>query len=418
MKIAVDGPSGAGKSTVCKAVAKHLGINYLDTGAIYRSVAFEMMKERVNTRDIKAFLETVSVAVRYENGVQRMIAGGSDITDEIRTPEVSMMASKIAAVGAVREFLLETQRAIARANDVIMDGRDIGTVVLPDADVKIFLTASSDIRARRRLLELKLPDSEFERIKKDIEKRDYDDSHREIAPTRQAEDAVLLDTSEQSFEQVCQSVIEIVRKTREAKNMSKNINNATTTELHSNSEMTEIAARIRELREVCGYTQETLADELRVERVRYKEYEQTGDFPISVIYEIASKFGVDFNELVTGEVSRLTTFQVIKRGGGRAISRFEGYRYKDLAYKMKNKIMQPLLVTLDPSDKPASMVSHGGEEFNLVTKGKVSVTIDGHELILEEGDSVYFNAALPHGQKCVGDEKARFVTVICEPTGK
>jgi mannose-6-phosphate isomerase-like protein (cupin superfamily) len=151
-----------------------------------------------------------------------------------------------------------------------------------------------------------------------------------------------------------------------------------------------------------------------VDRVRYAEYETTGDFPISVIYEIANKFGVDFGELVTGEESRLTTFQVIKRGGGRAISRFEGYRYKDLAYKMKNKIMQPLLVTLDPSDAPASIVAHAGEEFNLVIKGTVAVTIAGHELILEEGDSIYFNANLPHGQKCAGNEKARFVTIISE----
>jgi mannose-6-phosphate isomerase-like protein (cupin superfamily) len=184
------------------------------------------------------------------------------------------------------------------------------------------------------------------------------------------------------------------------------------------NEISDIAARIIELREVCGYTAESLADELSVPRVKYHEYEKTGDFPISVIYEISNKFGVDFNELVTGEASRLSTFQVIKRGGGRSINRFAGYRYKDLAYKMKNKIMQPLLVTLDPTDEPASLVSHPGEEFNLVLRGKVAVTIDGHELILEEGDSVYFNSNLPHGQKCAGDEKARFVTIISEQTGK
>jgi mannose-6-phosphate isomerase-like protein (cupin superfamily) len=193
--------------------------------------------------------------------------------------------------------------------------------------------------------------------------------------------------------------------------MSENIK--TSAQIHA-AEMSDIAARIRELRDVCGYTAETLADELRVERVKYYEYEKTGDFPISVIYEIANKFGVDFSELVTGDESRLTTYQVIKRGGGRSINRFEGYRYKDLAYKMKNKIMQPLLVTLDPTDEPASLVRHAGEEFNLVLKGKVAVTIDGQELILEEGDSVYFNAELPHGQKCAGNDKARFVTIISE----
>ncbi|MDR0904449.1 MAG: (d)CMP kinase [Ruminococcus sp.] len=399
MKIAVDGPSGAGKSSVCKEVAKRLNINYLDTGAMYRSVAYEMLKERVNFRFIGQFLEKLKIDVKYTGGVQRMYVNGEDVTDKIRTPENSMMTSKISAIGAVREFLLGLQRDIANVNDVIIDGRDIGTVVLPDADVKLFITASADVRARRRLNELGLPETEFERILSDINKRDYDDSHREIAPLMKADDAMTLDTSNFSFEQVVESVIEIIKENWGNDNMNG---------------ISDIAARIIELREVCGYTAESLADELSVPRVKYYEYEKTGDFPISVIFEISNKFGVDFNELVTGETARLTTFQVIKRGGGRSINRFEGYRYKDLAYKMKNKIMQPLLVTLDPSDEPASLVSHPGEEFNLVLRGKVAVTIDGHELILEEGDSVYFNSSLPHGQKCAGDEKARFVTIISE----
>lgn len=180
------------------------------------------------------------------------------------------------------------------------------------------------------------------------------------------------------------------------------------------NELTEIAARIRELRDVCGYTADELADELRVDRVTYSEYETDGNFPISVIYEIANKFKVDFNELVTGEESRLDSYQVIRRGHGRAVSRFTGYRYKDLAFKMKHKIMQPLLVTLDPSDKPASLVTHPGEEFNLVLKGTVAVTINDKTIILEEGDSIYFNSSLPHGQKCAGNDKARFVTIISE----
>jgi cytidylate kinase len=402
MKIAADGPSGAGKSSVCKEVAKRLSINYLDTGALYRTVAYEMLDRRVNMRFIADFLETLTIDVKYIDGVQHMFANGEDVTDLIRTPENSMMTSKISAIAEVREYLLEMQRKIAAQNDVIMDGRDIGTVILPDADVKLFITASSDVRARRRLAQLNLPESEYERTRADIEKRDYDDEHRAVAPAKKAADAIEIDTSNLSFEQVVESVIDIITKNRRTPTMNVK------------SDMTEIAARIRELREVCGYTIESLADELRVDRVRYAEYEKTGDFQISVIYEIANKFGVDFNELVTGEESRLTTFQVIKRGGGRAINRFEGYRYKDLAYKMKNKIMQPLLVTLDPTDAPASLVTHAGEEFNLVIKGKVAITIDGHEFVLEEGDSVYFNANLPHGQKCAGNEKARFVTIISE----
>jgi cytidylate kinase len=276
MKIAVDGPSGAGKSSICKVVAGRLGINYLDTGALYRTVAYEMLNRRVNMRFISDFLETLTVDVKYIDGVQHMFANGDDVTDLIRTPENSMMTSKISAIPEVRAYLLDTQRQIADKNDVMLDGRDIGTVILPDADIKLFITASSDVRARRRLKQLDLPETEYERIKSDIEKRDYDDSHREIAPAKKADDAIEIDTSNLSFEQVVESVIDIIKKNRRTPTMNVF------------SDMTEIAARVRELREVCGYAASTLADELRVDRVRYEEYEKTGDFPISVIYEISN----------------------------------------------------------------------------------------------------------------------------------
>lgn len=176
----------------------------------------------------------------------------------------------------------------------------------------------------------------------------------------------------------------------------------------------EITARIRELREVCGYTQEQLAEELGLTAEQYAGYEQNGDFPISVIYEIANKFKVDFNELVTGEPSRIDTYQVVRRGKGKSISRYPGYRFRDLAFRYADKIMQPLLVTLEPSDEPAKLVSHAGQEFNLVLKGSIAVVFENQEIILHEGDSIYFNPTYPHGQRCYGDSKARFLTMIAE----
>lgn len=180
------------------------------------------------------------------------------------------------------------------------------------------------------------------------------------------------------------------------------------------NEINEIANRIRELREVCEYSQEQLANELGVPVAQYAEYEAEGNFPISVIYEISNKFKVDFNELVTGAPSRLDTYHVVRRGHGRSVSRFDGYRFKDLAFRFGNKIMQPLLVTLDPSDEPAALVTHAGQEFNLVLKGQIAVVFADQEIVLDEGDSIYFNPTLPHGQRCVGDSKARFLTVIAE----
>jgi transcriptional regulator with XRE-family HTH domain len=180
-------------------------------------------------------------------------------------------------------------------------------------------------------------------------------------------------------------------------------------------ELNEIASRIRELREVCGYTVEQLAEEIGVDVDTYKSYETIGDnIPISVIYEIANKFGVDFTEIVTGVNAKLDTYHIVKKGMGKNVSRYPGYRFQDLAYRYSRKIMQPLLVTLDPSDEPAALVSHAGQEFNLVLSGSIAVTFDGKELVLNEGDSIYFNPTHMHGQKCVGNEKAVFLTVIAE----
>lgn len=182
-----------------------------------------------------------------------------------------------------------------------------------------------------------------------------------------------------------------------------------------NKELNEIAARIRELREVCGYTQEEMATDLGIDVRVYREYEVDGaDIPISVIYEIANKCGVDFTEIITGIGAKLDTYHIVKRGGGKNVSRYPGYYFEDLAFRYSHKIMQPLLVTLDPSDEPAALVTHAGQEFNLVLEGTIAVVFDNKELILKAGDSIYFNPTHPHGQKCVGDVKARFLTVIAE----
>lgn len=180
-------------------------------------------------------------------------------------------------------------------------------------------------------------------------------------------------------------------------------------------EIREIAARIRELREICGYTKEELADKLNVDFETYRKYEETGeDIPISVIYQMSKLFKVDFSEIVTGTSTKLTTYQVVRKGEGQQADRYPGYEFENLAYHYKKKIMQPFVVTLDPSDKPADLVSHDGEEFNLVLEGSVVVVFDGEEIVLGEGDSIYFNPSYPHGQKCGGVVKAKFLTVIAE----
>ncbi len=177
----------------------------------------------------------------------------------------------------------------------------------------------------------------------------------------------------------------------------------------------ELSERIKGLREACDLSEKDMADELGISEELYHSYEQSGeDIPISIIYEMANKCGVDFNEIVMGEDANLDTYHVVRRGHGKSIDRFEGYRFRDLAFRYNHKMMQPLLITLDPTDKPAALVTHEGQEFNLVLKGKVAFTFDDKEIILGEGDSVYFNPAHPHGQRCAGDTKARFLTVITE----
>ena len=199
--IAIDGPSGAGKSTLAKALAQELNFLYVDTGAIYRTVGLEVFRRGMNPSDAEAveeILPQLEIRMGYgEDGLQHMYLGGEDVTTAIRQHEISDYASKVSAIPAVRAFLLEMQRKLARENDVIMDGRDIGTVVLPDADLKVFLTANAEDRARRRFLELQQrgQDPAYETILRDVIQRDKQDTEREIAPLRQAEDAVLVDTT-------------------------------------------------------------------------------------------------------------------------------------------------------------------------------------------------------------------------------
>lgn len=218
ISIAIDGPSGAGKSTLARSIAAKLGYLYVDTGAIYRTIGYYALANGVDPKDeaaVSAALPALRVELAYgEDGLQHMRLNGQDVTREIRLPEVSLYASAVSAHPSVRSFLLEMQRELARTNSVIMDGRDIGTVVLPDAEVKIFLTASPEARARRRMLELEQRGTPqpFEKILKDIEERDWNDSHRAAAPLRQAEDAVLLDTTELDFQESEAALLAIIRE--------------------------------------------------------------------------------------------------------------------------------------------------------------------------------------------------------------
>lgn len=206
ISIAIDGPAGAGKSTIAKTVSRELGYIYVDTGALYRTVSLKFSREGATPEkieNVEEILSSLSVNIEFKNGEQRMLLDGVDVTDSIRTPEVSMMASAVSAIPAVRAFLLETQRRLARENNVIMDGRDIGTVVLPDAQIKIFLTASPEARADRRYKELieKGMDVKFEDVLSDIIKRDHNDSTRAVAPLKPAEDSIYVDTSGNTLEQ-------------------------------------------------------------------------------------------------------------------------------------------------------------------------------------------------------------------------
>ena len=216
--IAIDGPAGAGKSTIAKRLAAELGYHYVDTGAIYRTVAYFMDLLGVSPKDVdgvERYIDELTIEIEYdEDGKQHMIMNGMDVTDDIRTQDISQTASLVSAHAVVREVLLDMQRDIAKAHNVIMDGRDIGTVVLPKATVKIFLTASPEVRAKRRCDELvaKGQKAKYETILKEIQQRDYQDTHREIAPLKLARDSIKVDTSDMDIEQVIAAIKEIIQK--------------------------------------------------------------------------------------------------------------------------------------------------------------------------------------------------------------
>jgi len=222
IRIAIDGPSGAGKSTLAKSISAKLGYLYVDTGALYRTIGYHVYTKKIDPKNeaaVTRVLPDIQVEMTYGNdGLQHMLLNGQDVTREIRFPEISMYASAVSAHPPVRAFLLDMQRDLARKNSVIMDGRDIGTVVLPDAEVKVFLTATPEARAKRRCLELEqrgTPEP-FEKVLEDIQKRDWDDSHRPVAPLKQADDAVLLDTTELSFQESEAALIKIIEEKTEA----------------------------------------------------------------------------------------------------------------------------------------------------------------------------------------------------------
>ena len=215
-KIAVDGPAGAGKSTISKKVAKELGFVYIDTGAMYRTVGLKAVRCGIDTKDedaVSSILPSLDIDIRHEGVEQHIFLDGENVSDKIRTPEISMAASNVSAIPAVRVALVDVQRKLAENNDVVMDGRDIGTFVLPDAEIKIFLTASVDARAKRRYDELisKGEDVSFDDVKKEMEIRDYNDSHRAVSPLKIADGATVIDTSDLTLEESIQKVTEFVR---------------------------------------------------------------------------------------------------------------------------------------------------------------------------------------------------------------
>lgn len=216
INVAIDGPAGAGKSTVAKAAAKELGYIYVDTGALYRSIALNAVRNGVidSEQGIIDMLAETRVELKHENGTQVVYLNGEDVSSLIRTPEISMGASKVSAIAQVRSFLLDLQRDIAKTNNVIMDGRDIATVVLPNAQVKIFLFASPECRAQRRYKELleKGENVNYEDVLADVEQRDYQDSHREIAPLKPSEQSIMADTSDCTLQQSIDMVVNIIKE--------------------------------------------------------------------------------------------------------------------------------------------------------------------------------------------------------------
>ena len=217
VNVAVDGPAGAGKSTISRAAAKELGFIYVDTGALYRAVGVYALRNGIGTKDsenIEKALKDIVVELKFVGDVQHVFLNGEDVSTEIRTPEASMAASDVSAIPCVRAFLFDLQRDIAKKNNCIMDGRDIGTVVLPDAKIKIFLTASAEERAKRRYKELveKGAKDTYKEVLADLEKRDYQDSHREIAPLKPAEDSVIVDTSDYNFDEAKNIIVNIIKE--------------------------------------------------------------------------------------------------------------------------------------------------------------------------------------------------------------
>lgn len=217
ISVAIDGPAGAGKSTLSRKTAEQLGFIYVDTGALYRTVGLKFSRKGADTTldcDIESILAETTVDIRFVNGEQRVFLDGEDVSDDIRTPAASMMASAVSAKPPVRAFLLDMQRKLARENNVVMDGRDIGTVVLPDATVKIYLTASAEARAQRRYKELieKGTSVTFKEVYDDMVQRDYNDMNREIAPLKQADDAIVADTTECDLDESLALLLKIVKE--------------------------------------------------------------------------------------------------------------------------------------------------------------------------------------------------------------
>lgn len=213
ISIAIDGPSGSGKSTISKEVAQKLGFLHIDTGALYRAIAYFVFENKISLGNVPEILNKINIDLKFQDGKQLVFLNEKDVSEKIRAPEISSLSSQVSKIKKVREFLLETQRNLSKENNVIMDGRDIGTTVLPNANVKIFLTASSETRARRRYLQLLESgiDCDYSDILKKVIERDNQDINREISPLKKADDAILLDTSNLTFSESINKIIEIIK---------------------------------------------------------------------------------------------------------------------------------------------------------------------------------------------------------------